>query len=116
MISVREHMDSGVTVIEPGPRLTLENSQEILDTILAVPVAISPAIVVNLERTTMIDSTGIGTLVNAMKHFRSMKGSLVLAGLRPEILRSFRLMNLHQVFDIYDTETLARQQLNGRRV
>lgn len=116
MISVREHMDAGVTVVEPGPRLTLVHAQEILDAILAVPVAISPTIIVNLERTTIIDSSGIGTLVNAMKHIRSMKGNLVLAGLRPEILRSFRLMNLHQVFDIYDSEALARQQLNGRRV
>lgn len=74
-----------------------------------------PMIIVNMVQTAVVDSSGVGALVSAMKYLRAVNGGFVLAELRPEILRSFRLMNLHQVFDIYETEMLARQQLKERR-
>jgi anti-sigma B factor antagonist len=115
MISVRELAESGVTVIEPGPRLTLENAHELLKVVQTIPATIAPSIIVNMEQTSIVDSSGVGALVTAMRHLRKVNGGFALVGLRPEILRSFRLMNLHQVFDIYETETLARQQLSERR-
>jgi anti-sigma B factor antagonist len=115
MIAIREHVDSGVTIIEPGSRLTLQNAQELLKAVEAIPTTIAPSVIVNMEQTSIVDSSGIGALVQVMKHVRRMNGGFALAVLRPEILRSFRLMNLHQVFDIYETEALARQQLIERK-
>lgn len=115
MISVRELVDTGVIIIEPGQRLTLETAQELSKAVQSVPTSIAPAIIVNMEQTTVVDSSGVGALVNAMKHIKKSNGSFVLVGLRPEIQRSFRLMNLHQVFDMYETESLAQQHMKDRR-
>jgi anti-anti-sigma factor len=114
MISIRELADAGVTVIEPGPRLTLENAQEFVKLVYALPSKIAPSIIVNLEGTMVVDSSGVGALVNVLKYVHAVKGKFALVGLRPDIQRSFRLMNLHQVFDIHESETLARQQMSGR--
>lgn len=113
-MTVRENAELGVTVIEPGAKLTAENAQELLKAVQAVPYRYSRNVIVNLEQTAMVDSSGIGMLVQAMKLLRSVNGAFALAGLRPELMRSFHLMNLHQVFDIYDTEDLARQHMKRR--
>jgi anti-anti-sigma factor len=114
MIVMRDLGEIGATVIEPGPQLKLDNAQDFLKAVRTIPAVISPCVIVNMEKTSFVDSSGIGALVNALKHVRGLNGQFVLAGLRPEILRSFHLMNLHQVFDIYESEELARQQLKER--
>ena len=116
MVSVRELADAGCTVVEPDTRLTLENSAELLNTIQAMSAPVSPSLVINLSQTRVIDSSGVGALVNSLKHIQKKNGSLVLTGLRPEILHMFQLMNLHQVFDIVETEALAVKQLTTGRV
>jgi anti-sigma B factor antagonist len=116
MIAVREGADSGATIIVPQAKLTLANAQEFLKAVHAIPTAMAPNVIVDLEQTHFVDSSGVGALVNAMKHIQAMNGTFALVGLRPAILRSFRLMNLHQVFDIYETEALARQLIRERRL
>jgi anti-sigma B factor antagonist len=114
MIAIRELVDSGCTIVEPGMRLTLENSSELLNIVQSISTGIAPALIVNLEQTEVIDSSGVGALVNSLKHIQKRNGTFVLAGLRPEILHMFQLMNLHQVFDIFETEDLAQKQLTSR--
>lgn len=115
MIAVRELADSGITVIEPGPRLVSSSAQELLKIVQSSLSGIAPAVIINMEKTTMVDSAGIGVLVQAMKHIRTVNGSFAIVEMRPELLRSFHLMNLHQVFDIHETEALARQQMKERK-
>lgn len=114
MISVRELADVGVTVIEPGEFLTLGNSEQFLKAIFEIPTHIAPAVIVNMEHTRIVDSSGVGALVTAMHHVRSMSGVFALAALRSEVRRTFHLMNLNQVFDMFDTEVLAQKQITKR--
>ena len=115
MISVRELEDLDVTVIEPGNRLTMDNASELLKIVQALPSSVVPAIVVSMKATTVVDSSGVGALVNAKKHVQKVNGRLVLADLRPEIARMFKLMNLHEVFAMYETEELALREMSFRR-
>lgn len=114
MVAIRNLAESGTTVIEPGPRLSGDNAREFLQAVLGLPPVMSPTVVVNMQQTTLVDSTGIGVLVQAMKHVQKVNGTFALTGLREEILRSFHLMNLHQVFSIYATEALAHKHLRSR--
>jgi anti-sigma B factor antagonist len=116
MIAVDEIADAGITIIEPGKRLTSENANEFLRIVQTAPTTFAPAVIVKLGQTTLIDSAGVGALVKALKHVKEVSGRFVLAELRPEIHRAFQLMNLNQVFDIYETEALARASLTARRV
>lgn len=115
MISVVEIADAGITIIDPGSHLTLENASELTRIVHGVPSTFSPAVIIDLTQTSMVDSTGIGSLVTSMKHIKAVSGSFALAGLRPEIQRTFHLMNLYQVFDVFDTQALARKQITVRK-
>jgi anti-sigma B factor antagonist len=116
MISVVEIADAGITLVEPDERLTLENAHELLHVVKTASASLAPTVIVNMERTAIVDSSGVGALVKAMKLVQGVSGKFALAGLRPELHRTFQLMNLHQVFDIYETETLARASLIGKRL
>lgn len=115
MIAVREVIESGIFVIEPGPRLTLENAKELLNIVQGVAPSVRPRIIVNMKATAILDSSGVGMLVSAQKHIRELNGTLALAELRPEILRMLQLMNLHQLFDIFDTQELAERHCTSSR-
>jgi anti-sigma B factor antagonist len=115
MIAVHEVVESGVVVIEPGSRLTLENAGELLKIVQGVAPAIRPSVVVNMATTTVLDSSGVGTLVNARKHVQALNGHFALAELKPEVYRMLQLMNLHQLFDIFETEALAEKHCAARK-
>lgn len=116
MITIEERAESGILILEPGERLTLEHGEELLTAIQSATREYAPVVVVNLHNTRTVDSTGIGVLVKSLKHLSSVGGRLCLAGLRPEILRTFQLMNLHQVFEIFDTVDLACKRYTIHRV
>ena len=115
MIAVREIADAGLFIIEPGPRLTLENAQELLRIVRGTATAIAPSVIINMAKTSTLDSSGVGMLVNSFKHVQRLKGNFALVELQPEVLRMLQLMNLHQLFDIYETEGLARKQFTASR-
>lgn len=105
---------SGVTVFDPGPELTMENAHELLKLLRAISSSRSPNIVVNLQQTQVLDSTGIGALLSSMRYVRQLKGGFALSNLSPELERMFSLMNLHQSMEIFDTVDVATDHLTHR--
>jgi anti-anti-sigma factor len=116
MFAIREYDRTGVTVIDLGKRLTLQNADELLkatDTLLG---RIAPHIVVNAGDLTTIDSSGIGALVTINNRVQQTGGRFAIVGLRSELRRMLTLMNLHQVLEIFETEELATKAMISRRV
>jgi anti-sigma B factor antagonist len=64
-------------------------------------------IVVDLTSATFIDSTTLGVLLGALKHFRPSGGELVLVCADPNIRRIFEITLLDRVFAIFETRELA---------
>jgi anti-sigma B factor antagonist len=62
-----------------------------------------PKVVVNLESVSFMDSSGIATLVQALKEMRPFGGRLVLAAPGDTVQRVLRLSNLTSLFEIHDT-------------
>ena len=52
------------------------------------------AVVVDLSEVTFMDSTGLGVLVNALRHFKARHGKLVLVCPTERILRPFQIAGL----------------------
>lgn len=115
MIAIRELAETGITVIEPGQRVTLETVGEFENALEAAAAVPLPMIILNMERTRVVDSSGVGAFVQAMKNIKRAGGRFVLASLQPDVRRAFHLMNLYQVFDIFETEELARKHLLAGR-
>ena len=59
-------------------------------------------LIVDLDRVTFIDSTGLGVLIGALKRIRAYDGELRLVATTDQVLRPLRVTGLHRVFPPYD--------------
>jgi anti-sigma B factor antagonist len=64
-------------------------------------------IVVNLARVTMIDSSGIGTMIRCHSAVNAAGGKLKIAGANQTVREAFRVTRLDKVFEFHDNETGA---------
>lgn len=72
-------------------------------------------IVLDLTSVSIVDSSGLGTLVGNAQTLRSLGGSISLVGMRPRLKRVLEITGLCRYFDI-DTcmdEELQELQLTG---
>ncbi len=103
-ISVR-HLDRG-TVIDLEGAIDLQNSHG-LRTTLFENLATASRLALNMTGIRYIDSSGIATLIEALKKSRDLKKDLVLFGLGRAVYDVLKLTNLLGVFRISDTEEHA---------
>ena len=70
-------------------------------------------LVVNLSALRYIDSSGIATLIEALKEAQRLRKQFVLCGLSPAVQEVFHLTHVHRVFRIVDTEEEAVKLLSA---
>ncbi len=56
----------------------------------------------NLDGIKYIDSTGFGVFLSALKTAKNTAGHFKIYNVKPDVYDLFRLLQLHNVFDIYD--------------
>jgi stage II sporulation protein AA (anti-sigma F factor antagonist) len=66
-------------------------------------------ILLNLEKVSFIDSTGIGWLIDCNRQMKSAGGKLVLYSAPPRVREVFDLLKLGAVLNLRDNELAARQ-------
>lgn len=73
------------------------------------------ALVLNLEKTRIVNSIGISILIEVLEKVMDRKGVLAFCNLTPTIDKTFRIMGLAQYASIYPTEEQALRaiQANG---
>jgi anti-sigma B factor antagonist len=64
-------------------------------------------IVVDLSEVTFMDSTGIGVLLNALRHLTLRRGRLVLVCPTERVLRPFQITGLDDHLTIFDSREKA---------
>ena len=67
-------------------------------------------LVVDLTAVTFMDSSGLATMVGALKWCRVNGGELRLAGLRQGVRNIFEICRLEKIFQIYDSPVEALSQ------
>lgn len=60
-------------------------------------------LIIDLKGVNYIDSSGFGCFLSIMKTARNNYGSLKFANAETRVKELFHILNLHTVFDIYDT-------------
>lgn len=93
----------GVTIIRPEGRLDAVSAQEVRNTIFRLIGEKEMRIVFDLEQTHFIDSSGLGSLVAALRSVTKSGGDVKIARLDSKVRAIFELTRLHRVFDIADT-------------
>lgn len=124
-IDVRER--DGATVIRPGgDRLDLEVAPEFRSAMLHLIKSGHRYLVVDLQDVGFIDSSGLGTLVSALKQLKTSKdrrrvprpgssrrpaarGDVKLANVRPPVAALLEIIRLDRVFASYPTVEEAVQ-------
>jgi anti-sigma B factor antagonist len=95
-----QELTTEVHVIAVGGELDMRAAPELraaIDQALEAKIAL---LVVDLSDATFIDSTGIGTLVAALKRLRKARGSLELVCVEPNLLRVFEVTGLDGLLSI----------------
>jgi anti-anti-sigma factor len=72
------------------------------------------ALVMNLEKTRIVNSIGISILIEVLERVMDKKGVLAFCALTPTIDKTFRIMGLAQYASIYPTEEEALQAVSAK--
>ena len=64
-------------------------------------------LVINMTTVTMVDSTGIGSMIRCHSAMTQAGGKVKLVGTSPTVRQAFKITRLDQVFEFYDSEKSA---------
>ena len=95
--------EKGVTVLAPSGRLDVAGVPALK---AAVTEAVSdgrPRLVIDMEGVSFVDSSGLGSVVAALKQARSSKGDVRLAAPNQQVRVVLELTTLDRVFPYYAT-------------
>jgi anti-sigma B factor antagonist len=91
----------GAKIIALSGDIDMYTSPELRKHLLLLSDQKSPAIIVDLQNVTYIDSSGIATFVEALKHMRSYGGRLKFLCIPVKVKQIFTFSKLDKVFEIY---------------
>jgi anti-anti-sigma factor len=96
-------VDNGVTVVAPTGRLDVAGAPALKDAISEALKNGQPRVVLDLEGVSFVDSTGLGSVIAALKQIRSSQGDLRLAAPNQQVRVVLELTTLDRVFPYYST-------------
>jgi anti-sigma B factor antagonist len=102
-----EEVDATTQIVDVAGEVDLYSAPELKMHVLDAIDAGKTRIVVDLTRTTFIDSTTLGVLVGARKRLRVHNGTLAVVCPDPDKLGLFEMTGLDRVFSIHNDRTAA---------
>ncbi|MBN1599681.1 MAG: STAS domain-containing protein [Bacteroidales bacterium] len=66
----------------------------------------------NLEGIKFIDSSGFGVFLSIMKTANNNHGQFKICNIKNEVLELFKLLQLHNVFELYETQDECLKSFN----
>ena len=103
-LEVQTHQaDNGVTVVAPTGRLDVAGAPTLKDAISAALKNGQPRVVLDMEGVSFVDSTGLGSVIAALKQIRSSQGDLRLAAPNQQVRVVLELTTLDRVFPYYSS-------------
>jgi len=95
--------DNGVTVLAPTGRLDVAGAPALKEAIGEVVRNGPPKVVIDMEGVSFVDSTGLGSVIAALKQIRNSQGELRLAAPNQQVRVVLELTTLDRVFPYYAT-------------
>ena len=104
-ITIRESGE--VVIMDINGEIDLYNAPDIKESIKAQIESGKTNIIINLDKVSYIDSSGIGVLISSLSNLKKAGGSLKIINVYASVRKVFELTKLTSFFDIYDGETEA---------
>lgn len=95
--------DNGVTIVAPTGRLDVAGAPSLREAVSEAVRTGSPRVVIDMEGISFVDSTGLGSVIAALKQVRSREGELRLAAPNQQVRVVLELTTLDRVFPYYAT-------------
>jgi anti-anti-sigma factor len=96
-------VDSGATVVAPTGRLDVAGAPALKDAISEALKNGQAKVVIDMEGVSFVDSTGLGSVIAALKQIRGSQGDLRLAAPNQQVRVVLELTTLDRVFPYYST-------------
>jgi anti-sigma B factor antagonist len=103
MVSINVKTENSATIVELSGEVDLYSSPEMRKHLLKLVQDKTPVIVIDLEKVSYIDSSGVATLVEGLQEAGKYSGTLKLTNLHDTVRHVFELSSLDKVFDIYNS-------------
>jgi anti-sigma B factor antagonist len=104
----------GVAILEPNGKIMGASVSELRDVITSqIDASDEPRILINFERVTMMDSSGLGTLMGAHVTATRKKGRIGVINVGRNIKNLIVRSRLVSIFEHFDTENEAVAELSS---
>ena len=97
-MDVKTVQSEGISIYNIEGEINISTSPQLKK---AFEKEISKKIVINFQKVTYIDSSGLATLVEVLKRSRTNGGSLGLSGMTDKVKSLFEITKLDKLFQIY---------------
>jgi anti-sigma B factor antagonist len=97
----------GVRIVEVDGEVDLFNAPDLKRTLNSVVDSGGRALLVDLSRTTFIDSTALGVLIGVVKRLRPEGGELAIVCPDPSLRKVFEVTRLDRAFELFDSVEAA---------
>jgi anti-sigma B factor antagonist len=110
MVLTHRNID-GIDIVALAGRLVMADVPQVRQRLLAVVEQGDGKLILDLAEVGFMDSSGLSVLVSVFKAARLKSGDVALLHLNPTVRSLIELTRLHQVFSIFDDETMALARL-----
>ena len=105
--AVNPQSTNGLLVVEVAGEIDLFTAPELKAAISEGLDAGSEKVVIDLTKTTFLDSTALGVLIGTVKRLRDNDGSMTIVNSDQNIAKTFEITGLDQILQIYPTRDQA---------
>jgi anti-sigma B factor antagonist len=105
-----EEAGAGVAVLALTGEIDLYTCPEFKQELLRVIADGATLIVVDLTKTTFIDSTALGVIIRGVERLKQRDGRLVVVCADPNIVKIFEVTGLNRIFSVYGSRDEALAQ------
>ena len=103
-LTIQSHEREGILILAADGRITAQEAGTLRQAIDAALERQQTQIVLDLEKTDYVDSTGLGAMVISYNNLKKAGGSLRLLKLNRRNVELLALTKLHTIFDVFSEE------------
>ncbi len=98
-------------IIRPAGILDGTRVEELRGKVDQILEGTSPVVLIDLEETTFIDSSGLGALVSTLKSVRAANRKLYFCAPNAQIKMVFELSGMDQAFEVFESRDAFEQEM-----
>ncbi len=89
-----------IAILEIEGEIDAEYAPQFKKSLAKLSLERQKKIILDLNKVTFVDSTGLGVMISLMRQLKEQEGELRLVGLQEEVRSVFEITRLYKVFEI----------------